>query len=97
MMSSADHVLFNPDLLIREQEHNKGDIIIEEDCWIGGHVSITRNVTIGKGIVIGANSVVTRDIPPYSVAGGTPARILKNVVINVDLRCIVIFKVHKIL
>ncbi|MDR0866391.1 MAG: acyltransferase [Candidatus Symbiothrix sp.] len=53
--------------------YSKGPVIIEENVWIGQNVSVMPNVKIGRGSVIGANSVVTCDIPPYSVAGGTPA------------------------
>lgn len=47
---------------------------IQDDCWLGVHVVVAPGVTIGKGSVIGANAVVTRDVPPYSVMGGIPAR-----------------------
>lgn len=53
-------------------------IRIEEDCWIGANVTVLPGVTIGKGCTIGAGSVVTRDIPPYSVAVGAPARVIKK-------------------
>lgn len=55
----------------------KGPIEIEDDVWIGRGCTILSGVTIGKGAVIGARSVVTNDIPPYAVAAGNPARILK--------------------
>ena len=70
------------DLLAIEDEkfnrHLNKPIIIEEDCWIGINVVIMPGVHIGKGCVIGANSVVTNDIPPYSVVGGNPSRSLKK-------------------
>lgn len=47
---------------------------IQDDCWLGVHVVVAPGVTIGKGSVIGANAVVTRDVPPYSVMGGIPAQ-----------------------
>jgi len=46
--------------------------------WIGTKVTVTSGVTIGEGSVIGANAVVTRDIPPFSVAVGVPARVVKD-------------------
>ena len=55
---------------------------IERNVWVGQNVSILKGVTIGESSVIAAGSVVTRDIPPFCVAGGVPARILKQ--INVD-------------
>lgn len=57
---------------------SKGSVVIEDDVWIGDKVTILSGVTIGKGSVIAANSVVTRDVPAYSVAGGIPAKILKQ-------------------
>jgi len=78
LIRAADHRFDNPDIPICEQGHSPGTIVIEDDCWIAGHVTVTRNVRIGKGSVIGANSVVTRDIPPYSVAAGNPAVIIRS-------------------
>lgn len=57
---------------------SKGEIIIEDNVWIGEMVCIMPGVTIGKGSIIGANAVVTKSIPPYCVAGGNPAQIIKN-------------------
>lgn len=57
---------------------SKGDVVINDDVWIGDKVTILPNVTIGKGAVIAANAVVTKDVPPYSVVGGNPARILNR-------------------
>lgn len=54
-----------------------GPVIIGEDAWIGTGVIIMPNVRIGNGAVIGAGSIVTADIPPYTVAAGQPARILR--------------------
>jgi len=53
----------------------KGGVIIEDDVWIGANVTILDGVKIGKGSVIGAGSVVTKDIPPYSIAYGVPAKV----------------------
>jgi len=55
----------------------KGDITIGNDVWIANDVMILSGVTIGDGAVIAAGAVVSRDIPPYSIAGGVPARTLK--------------------
>ncbi len=56
----------------------KGEVIIKENVWIGRNCCIMPGVTIGKGCIIGANSVVTHDIPDYSVAAGTPAKVIKK-------------------
>ena len=55
------------------------EIHIEEDCWIGGNVTILPGVRIGKGSVVGAASVVTKDVPPYTIVAGNPARKIKDV------------------
>lgn len=54
-------------------------IVIEDEVWIGGGAILLPGVTIGKGSVIGAGAVVTKDIPPYSVAVGNPARVIKQI------------------
>jgi acetyltransferase-like isoleucine patch superfamily enzyme len=51
--------------------------IIEDYAWIGGNVTVLDGVRVGKGAVVGAGSVVTRDVPPFAVVAGAPARILK--------------------
>lgn len=58
---------------------SKGAVVIEDNVWLGDNVCVLSGVTIGKGSIIGANAVVTHSIPPYSVAAGTPARIIKTI------------------
>ncbi|MHA1711254.1 MAG: DapH/DapD/GlmU-related protein, partial [Candidatus Freyarchaeota archaeon] len=68
-----------PSRPIREQGYfSKGDVIIGDGAWIGIGACILSGVQIGKGSVIGANSVVTHNIPSYSVAAGSPARVIKR-------------------
>lgn len=55
----------------------RGDIIIENDVWIGANVTIMDNVRIGNGAVVAAGSVVTKNVPPYAIVGGNPARVIK--------------------
>lgn len=62
---------------IKRSVVSKGAVVIKDNVWIGDKVTILPNVTIGKGAVIAANAVVTHDVPPYSVVGGNPAKILK--------------------
>lgn len=56
---------------------SKGNIIVDDDVWIGGHSVILSGVHIGQGAIIGAGSVVTRDVPPYAIAVGSPAKVVK--------------------
>lgn len=57
---------------------NKGDIIIGNDVWIGFEAVILSGVTIGDGSIIGTRAVVTKDVPPYTVVGGIPAKPIKK-------------------
>lgn len=57
---------------------NKGDIVIGNDVWIGYEAVILAGVTIGDGAIIGARSVVTKDVPPYTIVGGVPAKQIRK-------------------
>ncbi|MBW4518926.1 MAG: acyltransferase [Scytolyngbya sp. HA4215-MV1] len=63
-------------------------VIIEDDVWIGAHAVILPGITIGKGAVIGANSVVTKDVAPYSIMIGSPAKVHKQREIKNDFSAI---------
>ena len=69
----------NPDTLPVDRPLFSKPIIIEDNVWIGQNVSILANVKIGKNSIVGANSVVTKSIPDFSIAVGTPARVIKRV------------------
>jgi len=56
-----------------------GPITIENDVWLGTGVVVLPDITIGEGAVVGANSVVTKDIRPYTIVGGSPARLIRKV------------------
>lgn len=58
--------------------YSKGPVIIEDNVWIGGKSTILPGVKIGFGAIIAANSVVTKDVPPYAIVGGNPAKIIKT-------------------
>jgi acetyltransferase-like isoleucine patch superfamily enzyme len=82
-VSSGNHTFDAlPHLPIKEQERvapaRSRPVRLFDDCWLGINVVVTPGVTIGRGCVVGANSVVTRDLPPYSVAAGNPARIFRS-------------------
>ncbi|RFU29172.1 hypothetical protein B7463_g7170, partial [Scytalidium lignicola] len=59
-----------------------GPITIGEDCWIGGNAIILPGITVGRGVTIGAGSVVTKDIPDFHCVAGNPARIIRKIEIN---------------
>ena len=66
---------------IRRPLVSKGPVVIEDNVWIGERVCILSGVRIGRGAIIAANSVVTKDVPSYAIAGGVPAKIIK--IINI--------------
>lgn len=78
VISGLNHGYEDPDIAPSRQKDIKKQIVIEDDVWIGANSVITAGVTIGKHAVIGAGSVVTRDIPGYSVAVGNPAKVIKQ-------------------
>lgn len=72
------HNFTDPDRPMREQGlTSRGDIVLEDDVWLGAQVCVMDGVTIGRGAIIGAGAVVTKDIPPYSIAVGVPARVVR--------------------
>lgn len=77
-ITAESHVFANALQRIDEQGVSHLGIVIEDDCWIGGRVSILDGVRIGRGSVIGAGAVVTQNIPPYSIAIGVPAKVIRQ-------------------
>lgn len=63
---------------IRQAWDNKGDIVIGNDVWIGYEAVILSGVTVGDGAIIGARAVVTKDVPPYTIVGGVPAKPIRR-------------------
>jgi acetyltransferase-like isoleucine patch superfamily enzyme len=74
----ANHGFTDKDQLIRSQQGTKKGIVIEDDVWIGSGCKILDGITIGKGSVIGAGTVCTKDVEPYSVIVGVPGKLLKR-------------------
>ncbi|NDL66507.1 acyltransferase [Anaerotalea alkaliphila] len=89
----GNDVMMGPDVLIYTRNHetartdipmiDQGEsdplpVVVEEDVWIGARVVLLPGVRVGRGSILGTGAVVTRDVPPYSVVGGVPARILKS-------------------
>ena len=73
-----NHNFADPMKPIKYQGVTRKGIVIEDDCWLGHGVTVLDGVTIGRGSVIGAGAVVNKDIPPFSVAVGIPARVIKS-------------------
>lgn len=78
VISGLNHGYTDVDMPIKDQPCTFQKITIGDDCWIGANVTITAGITIGRHVVVAGGSVVTKSIPDYCVAGGNPARILKQ-------------------
>lgn len=74
VIRAANHCFARQDLPIMRQGHLPGQVVIEEDVWIGANCVITPDVRIGRGAVVGAGAVVTRNVAPFAIVGGVPAR-----------------------
>jgi len=91
LVTIGDRVMFGPFVSIFAATHETSvesrrkniefakTVTIGDDCWVGGNVIILPGVNIGEGCTIGSGSVVTRDVPAWSVAMGSPARVVKKV------------------
>jgi acetyltransferase-like isoleucine patch superfamily enzyme len=79
-VSDASHRFDDPDVPVPWQGFtSKGPTRVGDNVWCGANVVITSGVTVGERCVIGANSVVTADLPPFSIAAGAPARVLRRI------------------
>ncbi len=76
---AVNHVFDDPNRPFVEQGITAKGIVIEDDVWLGASAVITDGVKIGKGSVVAAGAVVTRDVPPHSVVAGVPAKVLKTI------------------
>jgi acetyltransferase-like isoleucine patch superfamily enzyme len=94
LVEIGDHCMFANGCFVTDANHNfgdrdkpvpwqgfasKGPTRVGDNVWCGANVVITSGVTVGERCVIGANSVVTEDLPPFSIAAGAPAKVLKQV------------------
>ena len=75
---AVNHVFSDPERPIREQGITAKGIVIEDDVWLGAGVIVLDGVTIGRGSVVGAGAVVANDLPPHSIAVGSPAKPVRN-------------------
>ncbi|MCH5147932.1 MAG: acyltransferase [Clostridiales bacterium] len=78
VINDGNHLFVDRDKPITTQGHTAKEIVIEDDVWIAANSVILKGVHIGKGAVVAAGSVVTKDVPPYAVVAGVPARQIKN-------------------
>ena len=78
VIRGANHRFDRLDIPIMFQGHEYGEVIIGEDVWIAANCTITPGVTIGRGAVVGAGAVVTKDVEPYTVVAGVPAKFIRK-------------------
>ena len=76
VLRAANHCFDSLEKPIMLQGHLYGEIVIEDDVWIAANCTITPGTRIGHGAVVGAGAVVTRDVEPYAIVGGVPARVI---------------------
>lgn len=81
-ISDNNHGTSSPEVLnippVKRKLYSKGPILIGDNVWIGDKATVLGGVTIGDGAIIAANSVVTKDVPPFTVVGGNPAKIIRQ-------------------
>jgi len=73
-----NHGISDSEVSVADQGYTGGPITIGENCWIGRGVFIGPGVTIGEGAVVGANAVVVKDVEPFTVVGGVPAKLIRK-------------------
>jgi acetyltransferase-like isoleucine patch superfamily enzyme len=78
IITSANHVIPRNKGKIFNAGHTPKKVVIGSDAWIGGNCVITAGVIIGEGAVVAAGSVVTKDVAPFTIVGGVPARFIKD-------------------
>ena len=75
---AENHDFDRTDVPMRQQSVTRRRIVIEDDCWLASGCVILAGVNVGRGSVVGAGAVVTKDIPPYSIVAGNPARVIRS-------------------
>jgi len=78
-MAAINHVYADPNAAIIQQGITAQGIVIEDDAWIGAGAIILDGVRVGKGAVVAAGAVVTQDVPPHTIVGGVPAKVLRTI------------------
>ena len=79
VLSGLNHNYNDCTRTIKDQGISSKTIVIEDDVWIGANTVITAGVHIGQHVVVGAGSVVTKDVPEYSIVAGCPAKVIKHI------------------
>jgi acetyltransferase-like isoleucine patch superfamily enzyme len=74
----TNHAFADTEQYMSSQGITTAPIVIEDDVWIGANAVVTAGVTIGRGSIVGANAVVTKDVEPWSIVGGVPARLIRK-------------------
>lgn len=77
MFLAFNHGFYTTEIPTKEQDYMDAPIVVEDDVWIGGGSIILSGVTIEKGAIVAAGAVVNKDVPPYAIIGGVPAKVLK--------------------
>lgn len=83
---AVNHVFYDPDQPFIDQGITAEGITIEDDVWLGSGAVITDGVCVGRGAVVAAGAVVTNDVPPHTVVGGVPARVIRKIERQEDIR-----------
>ncbi|MCP3920741.1 MAG: acyltransferase [bacterium] len=78
VMIAENHAFGDVARPIKDQGVERAGIVIEDDCWLGAGATILAGVTVGRGSIVAAGAVVTRDVAPRSIVGGVPARVLRE-------------------
>jgi acetyltransferase-like isoleucine patch superfamily enzyme len=78
VLSGLNHGYEDINIPISDQPVTTSEIRIEDEVWIGANAVVVAGVTVGKHSIVAAGSVVTKDVPPYSIVGGNPAKLLKQ-------------------
>ena len=78
LVTAVQHGYENVGMLIREQPLERNQVVIDDNVWIGANSVITDGVRIGSHVVVGAGSLVTKDVQPFTMVAGNPARVIKR-------------------